>query len=110
MDSATPPMLAPTGPRRVRFPFVARIIAAMVLGGLLGLVLGERAEPLGQLGTVIIGMIKALAGPLLLFAVVDAFLRTEVRLRSGLLMVAISLTNALIALVIGLTLSNLLRP
>ena len=35
----------------------------------------------GQIGTVILDMIKGLAGPLLLFAVLDAFLRTEVRRR-----------------------------
>jgi Na+/H+-dicarboxylate symporter len=109
MDLAMPPTEAPTT-RRTRFPFMVRIIAAMVLGAILGLVLGKRAEPLGELGTVIIGMIKALAGPLLLFAVLDAFLRTHVRARSAALMVAISLTNAAIAVVIGLTLSNLLRP
>jgi Na+/H+-dicarboxylate symporter len=96
--------------RRARFPFVARILLAMGLGAVTGLILGRRAAPLGQFGTVIIGLIKALAGPLLLFAVVDAFLRTQVRLRSGLVMIAIALTNAAIAVVIGLTLSNMMRP
>jgi DAACS family dicarboxylate/amino acid:cation (Na+ or H+) symporter len=99
-----------TDRRRVRIPFFVRIIAAMVMGALVGLSLGKLANPLGQLGSVIIGMIKALAGPLLLFAVIDAFLRTHVRLRSGARMIAISLTNAVIAVVIGLTLSNMLRP
>lgn len=93
-----------------RIPFIARIVAAMLLGVLVGFLLRERAEPLGRIGTVLIGLIKALAGPLLFFAVVDAFIRTQVRARSAALMVGISLTNALIAIVIGLTLSNTLRP
>jgi Na+/H+-dicarboxylate symporter len=46
----------------------------------------------------------------LLFAILDAFLRTNVELRSGLIMVAITLTNATLAVAIGLTLSNILRP
>jgi Na+/H+-dicarboxylate symporter len=96
--------------KRRRFPFVAWIIAAMVLGAIVGELLGDRAEPLGTLGTVIISLIKALAGPLLLFAVVDAFLRTQVKARSAALMVAISATNAALAIIIGLTLSNVLRP
>jgi Na+/H+-dicarboxylate symporter len=75
-----------------------------------GVVLGERAEPLRQLGSLIIDMIKGLAGPLLLFAVVDAFLRTEVRARSGAVLVAIATINAVIALTIGLFLSNTLKP
>lgn len=68
------------------------------------------AEPLGFLGSLVVNVIKGLAGPLLFVAVVDAFLRTVVRPRSAGLMLAISLTNATLAVVIGLTLSNVLKP
>src|SRR4051794_8168349 len=97
-------------PRRGRFPMVARIVAGIALGILVGEVFGPKAEPLAQMGTVILEMIKGLAGPLLLFAILDAFLRTAVKARSARLMVGISLTNAAIAIAIGLTLSNTLRP
>ncbi|SIO64876.1 dicarboxylate/amino acid:cation (Na+ or H+) symporter, DAACS family [Singulisphaera sp. GP187] len=107
-EGSTMPM-TPSGPRR-RIPFFARILAAMMLGVVVGLMFGPRAEPLGQLGNVIIGLIKTLAAPLLFFAVVDAFLRTQIRLRSGLIMLAITATNAALAVIIGLTLSNTLRP
>jgi Na+/H+-dicarboxylate symporter len=100
---------APRLPRR-RLPFFAKILTAMSLGMVAGLLFGPRAEPLGQLGNVIIGLIKTLAAPLLFFAVVDAFLRTKIRLRSGLIMLAITATNAALAVLIGLTLSNTLRP
>ncbi len=98
-----------SGPQS-RFPMVARIVTGIALGVVVGEVAGTRAEPLAQLGTVILEMIKGLAGPLLLFAVLDAFLRTQVRAKSAGLMVAISLTNAAIAIAIGLTLSNLIQP
>ena len=101
---------SPSPPARRRIPFFARILGAMIFGGLTGWCLGKSATPLGQLGTVIIGLIKALAGPLLFLAVVDAFLRTRIKLRDGATMVAIALTNALIAVAIGLTISNTLRP
>jgi Na+/H+-dicarboxylate symporter len=91
-------------------PLAAKIVIAMILGMIAGQVLGDRAEPLSKLGSVVIDMIKGLAGPLLFFAVIDAFLRTEVKARSGAIMVAISLSNGLIAIVIGLSLSNLLQP
>ncbi len=94
----------------MRFPFVARIVTAMLLGALVGWVFGKQVGWLGEIGAVVIDLIKALAGPLLFFAVVDAFLRTHVRAKSASLMVAISLTNALIAVAIGLTLSNVLQP
>lgn len=100
---------APT-PTRRRFPFFARILLAMLLGAGTGIVLGKRTEPLGQLGNVLIVLIKTLAAPLLFLAVVDAFLRTSIRARSGLLMLAITMTNAVLALAIGLGLSNALRP
>jgi len=93
-----------------RFPFVARILTAMILGAIVGHVFGKEVAWLGEPGTVLIDLIKALAGPLLFFAVVDAFLRTHVSARSATVMVAISLTNAIIAVTVGLTISNVLRP
>jgi Na+/H+-dicarboxylate symporter len=96
-------------PRR-RIPLAAKIVLAMILGMIAGQLLGDRAEPLSKLGSVLIDVIKGLAGPLLFFAVIDAFLRTKVQARSGAIMVAISLTNGLIAIAIGLTLSNVLQP
>ncbi len=91
-------------------PFAARIVAAMLLGALVGTRFGREAAWLGELGTVLIDLIKALAGPLLFVSVVDAMLRTAIGLRGAAWMVAISITNALIAVAIGLTLSNVLQP
>jgi len=93
-----------------RFPFYLRILLAMAAGAALGLAIGTRAAPLGEAGKVLITLIKALAAPLLFFAILDAFLRTNIAGRSAARLVAISLTNAAIALLVGLTLSNLLRP
>jgi len=104
-------MDAPTASRRRRrLPIAALILIAMLLGVVAGVALGDRAEPLSKLGSIIIDLIKGLAGPLLFFAVLDAFLRTRIEARSGGILVAISLTNAFIAIGIGLTLSNTLHP
>jgi Na+/H+-dicarboxylate symporter len=89
---------------------VARIMIGIALGVVAGEILGRKAEPLSQIGTVILDMIKGLAGPLLLFAVLDAFLRTKVEAKSAGLMVGISAINATIAIAIGLTLSNTIHP
>jgi Na+/H+-dicarboxylate symporter len=89
---------------------VVRIMLGIALGVVVGEILGRRAEPLAQIGTVILDMIKGLAGPLLLFAVLDAFLRTKVEAKSAGLMVGISAINATIAIAIGLTLSNTIQP
>lgn len=97
-------------PRRFRIPQAARILIAIALGIATGLILGERAERLSGLGKVIIDLLRGLAGPLILFAILDAFLRTELKARGGWLMLGISLVNATCALIIGLSLSNWLRP
>jgi Na+/H+-dicarboxylate symporter len=93
-----------------RIPFVGRILLGMILGALLGHAIGPRAAPLGELGGIVIGLIKALAAPLLFFAVIDAFMRTEVSGRSGARMVGISGINACLAILVGMSLSHLLRP
>lgn len=71
---------------------------------------GRFTVTLGYLGGLVVDLIKGLAGPLLFFAVVDAFLRTRVRARNAGLMLGISAINAIIAVLIGLTLSNVIQP
>jgi Na+/H+-dicarboxylate symporter len=65
------------------------------------------AAPLGDIGMLVITLLKALATPLILFAVLDAFLRTRIPAKKGAKLVAISLLNAAVAVAIGLTIANL---
>jgi Na+/H+-dicarboxylate symporter len=95
---------------RRRFPFALKIIIALGAGIALGWAIGPRAAPLARFGMVILDLIRGLAGPLLFFAIIDAFLRTQIRARNGAIMVAISLTNAVIAIGIGLAISHLIQP
>jgi DAACS family dicarboxylate/amino acid:cation (Na+ or H+) symporter len=103
-------MSSDPAPARRRFPLYGRILVAIAAGALVGLLAGSRAAPLGEAGKIVITLIKAFAAPLLFFAILDAFLRTNFQGRSAGRMVAVSLTNAAIALAIGLLLSNILRP
>jgi DAACS family dicarboxylate/amino acid:cation (Na+ or H+) symporter len=87
-----------------------QILIAVALGVLVGrLVHHGRAAPLGELGLLVIRMLKALATPLILFAVLDAFLRTRIPARKGLRLIGFSLLNACVAIAIGLGVSNALR-
>ena len=95
-------------PKKV--PLAARILLGFGFGLLIGLLTGRSAGPFQVLGSTILGLIKGLAGPMILFAILDAFLRTEFQGRSARGMVGISLTNGLIALTIGLAISNILMP
>jgi DAACS family dicarboxylate/amino acid:cation (Na+ or H+) symporter len=97
-------------PARARFPLYLQIIAGMVIGGVVGPLLGERAAPLGDLGKLVIQLIKAVATPLVFLAIVNAILRTEIKGRAGVRMLVLATINACIALAIGLLLSNVFHP
>lgn len=107
-------------PRRVGFPHLplsARVLIGVTLGLVFGItfkngpiVVGLRNEDLGQLGMLVIRLLKALAVPLILFAILDAFLRVEVSARRGAWLILICLLNVSVAFAIGLMLLNTLRP
>lgn len=99
------------------WPLSIRVLVALAIGILLGVIGGS--EPyfyqldngdLGQVGLLIIRLLKALAVPLILFSILDAFARIPIAARSGVRLVMICLFNVTIAFGIGLTLMNSLKP
>jgi Na+/H+-dicarboxylate symporter len=100
----------PSNDLTLRIPLYAQILGAMALGLVVGPFLGRDAAPLGELGKLVVQLIKAAATPLLFFAIVSAVLKTEVRGRAALRLLFWAFTNASIALGIGLLLSNLFVP
>jgi DAACS family dicarboxylate/amino acid:cation (Na+ or H+) symporter len=93
-----------------RFPLHLQIIVAIAVGLVVGPLLGKGAGGLGEIGTVVISLIKAAATPLLFFSIVNAILTTELRGRSALRLLFWAFLNASIALSLGLLISNLLKP
>ena len=89
---------------------IRRILIAMVLGVVVGLAMGKSAAILGLVGSKIIGMIKTLAGPLILFAVIESFLKTEITWKQARRMLRIAIINGFCAVAIGLTLANVIQP
>jgi len=87
-----------------------RILLGMFAGAAVGLAFGPRVAGLGEIGKVVIGLIKMLATPLILFVILDALLRSSLKAKSGLRMIVISMINGLFALAIALTLANTLTP
>ena len=88
----------------------ARILLGMVAGAAVGLAFGPRVAGLGEIGKVVIGLIKMLATPLILFVVLDALLRSSLKAKSGFRIVVISMINGAFALAIAMTLANTLKP
>lgn len=94
-----------------------RVLIGVALGILLGITFGTRPilpglrnDDLGQLGMLVIRLLKALAIPLIFFAILDAFLRVQIRARNGARLLLICLCNVSVAFAIGLLLMNTLRP
>ncbi len=87
-----------------------RILLGLVAGLPVGLYLGADAAILGEIGKVVIQAIKLAAAPLLMFTIIGAVLTASVGAKDGARMSFFCAVNAVIALSIGLLLSNLLKP
>jgi len=103
--------------RSRHIPLFARVLIGVVLGVLVGIafgkgeiVLGVTAADLGTLGLLVIRVLRLLAVPLVLFAVLDAIVRTEVSARMGGRLIVICIVNVSVAFAIGLSLMNALEP
>ena len=91
-------------------PLYAWVILAVVVAIPVGIFWGEGATSLEIVPKLILRALTALAAPLVVLAILSAIVTNEVRGRVGALMMLFYLINTLVAMLIGLTLSNLIRP
>jgi Na+/H+-dicarboxylate symporter len=89
--------------------FTWQLIGAMALGTVAGLLFGNRAAFVGEFGKLIIQLVKTFATPLLFFSILEAVISTRVEGKHARRMLSVAFINAVIALTIGLTLSNIFR-
>lgn len=100
-----------------KLPLYVRVLIGVVIGTWFGrkfgvnpIIFGITNQHLGDLGLLVIRLLRAMAVPLIFFGVVDAFVRTEITGKQGVKLVAICLFNVTIAFLIGMTLINTFRP
>ena len=100
-------------------PLYIQILVALVCAVLLGVVLGagnpspENAEFANKLVIpckLILKALSALATPLILFAILNSFLTTNIPGRTGRRLAFLLLTNTTAAILIGLLVANIVRP
>ncbi len=91
-------------------PLYAWVILAVVVAIPVGLFWGERATSLEILPKLILRALTALAAPLVVLAILSAIVTNEVKGRVGGLMMVFYLINTIVAMLIGLSLSNTIRP
>jgi DAACS family dicarboxylate/amino acid:cation (Na+ or H+) symporter len=91
-------------------PLYVWVIAAVLLAIPIGMAWGEGAVRLKLLSDLILRALTALAAPLVVLAILSAIVTNEIKGRLGGLMMGFYLINTLVAMVIGLTLTNVFRP
>ncbi len=118
MDSAPAQIVPSTEPmpadepesRPWGLPLYVWVILAVALAIPVGMLLGERAVPLELLSKLILRALAALAAPLVVLAILSAIVTNEIHGRTGLVMMLFYVGNTIVAMVIGLSLSNLFNP
>ena len=107
-DSSIPP--SGIWQRWKALPLYLRIVIAMVIGAATGLLLGERTMILEIPSKVILQLLGALAPPLILIAVTHVLMTTEISRSTALRLCGLLLLNTLVAIIIGLSVANLMKP
>ena len=91
-------------------PLYVRILIALVLGVITGLLLGERALVFEVPSRVILQLLGALAPPLIMVAVTHVLMTTEISGKTTGRLAGLLLLNTTVAIVIGMLVANALKP
>ena len=106
-----PPVVADEHESRLGgLPLCVWVVVAVAAAIPVGILWGEGATNLEIMPKLILRALTALAAPLVVLAILSAIVTNEIRGRLGALMMVFYLVNTLMAMLIGLTLSNLIRP
>jgi Na+/H+-dicarboxylate symporter len=91
-------------------PLYLRILGAVALGLLVGVVLGPRAAALEIPSKLVLRVLGALAPPLILLAIVQALMHAQMAGRQAMRLVGLLMLNTLVAIGIGLLAANVIQP
>jgi Na+/H+-dicarboxylate symporter len=91
-------------------PLYLRILVACLIGVVVGLALGPRAEVLRIPSKLVLQLLTALAAPLVFVAVVQALMQAQIPRGSALKLISLLLLNTLVAILIGLAVANVIQP
>lgn len=91
-------------------PLYVWVLIAVGLAIPAGLLFGEQVQSTRIFPTLIIRALTALAAPLVVLAILHAIVTNDIRGRQGARMMLYYLINTLVAMLIGLALTNLVKP
>ena len=105
----TPPSRGPIE-RWQTIPLYGRIVIALVLGVISGLLLESHAASLAVPGKLVLRLLGALAPALILAAIVHTFMTTQLGGPLAARLPRLLLLNTLVAITVGLTVANVIQP
>ena len=91
-------------------PLYARIVIALVLGVVVGMMLGRDAASLAMPGKLVLRLLGALAPALILAAIVHTFMTTQLGGPLAVRLPRLLLLNTVVAITVGLTVANVIQP
>jgi Na+/H+-dicarboxylate symporter len=109
-QTALPAVAPPHQNAWSRIPLYLRIIAALILGLIVGSLVGKPAEVLELPAGLILRVLGALAPPLILIAVVQAIMHADIKGNTAGRLAFLLVLNTIVAICIGLLVANLVQP
>jgi DAACS family dicarboxylate/amino acid:cation (Na+ or H+) symporter len=91
-------------------PLYIRTLIGMTLGAVTGFFLKQDAIALAQPGKVLMGLVQMLAAPVAFFAIVHALAGAKIEKGKSAALIKLLATNTIVAILIGLTVANLIKP
>jgi DAACS family dicarboxylate/amino acid:cation (Na+ or H+) symporter len=91
-------------------PLYVRTLIGMSLGAVTGVFLKQDAVALAQPGKVLMGLVQMLAAPVAFFAIVHALAGAKIEKGKTAALIKLLATNTIVAILIGLTVANLIKP
>lgn len=93
-----------------QWPLYLRTLIGMLLGAAIGCWQGPQAAALAKPGSILMGLVQMLAAPVAFFAIVHALAGAKIAKGKTPQLIRLLLTNTIAAIVIGMTVANVLQP
>ncbi|HEY3332446.1 MAG TPA: dicarboxylate/amino acid:cation symporter [Capsulimonadaceae bacterium] len=112
LPAATAPPSTPSGlaHRLSRLPLYVQILIAMAIGIVTGQLMGTRAEMFKPASDLVLQLLRLLATPLIFIAVLHALMKNSMGGKAGARLFFLLITNTLAAILIGLAISDFIKP
>lgn len=93
-----------------RTPLYLRILGGMLLGFIVGELLGSQAAGFAIPSKLVLRLLGALAPALILVAIMHAMMTAKIEGKNAGRLVFLLILNTIVAIVVGLTVANIVRP